>query len=62
MLKQYEEILDGVEDSIDGIAAAVFPDPTDEVVRDIYETSEKVMLATRVMRRSPAGCRPCSRN
>jgi magnesium transporter len=49
MLKQYEEILDGVEDSIDEIAAAVFPDPSDDVVRDIYETSERVMLATRVM-------------
>jgi Mg2+ and Co2+ transporter CorA len=41
---------DAVEDAIDEIAAAVFPDPSDDVVRDIYETSEKVMLATGVMR------------
>jgi magnesium transporter len=50
MFQQYEEILDGVEDVIDRIAAAVFPDPSEDVVRDIYEAGEKVMLATRVLR------------
>jgi magnesium transporter len=48
--QQYEEILDAVEDSIDEIAADVFPDPSDDVVKDIYMTSERVMLAARVLR------------